>query len=164
MLAPWKENYDKHSVLKSRDITWLTKVHLVKAVIFPVVMYRYESRLIKKAKRWRTDAFKLWCWRWLLRVPRTAGRSNQSILNSFRNLYSNIFNLDYTLEGLMLKLQYFGYLMWSADILEKTLTVGKTEGKRRRGRQRMRLLDSNMVRCLTQWTWTWADSGRWWRA
>ena len=123
------------SMLKSRDITWSTKVHLVKAMVFPVVMYGCESWTIKKAKRQRTDAFDLWCWRRLLRVPWTARRSNQSILKEISPWCS--------LEGLMLKpkLQYFGHLMRRADSFEKTLMLGKLEGRRRRGRQRMRWLD-----------------------
>ena len=121
--------------LDSRDITLLTKVCLVKAVVFPVVMYGCESWTIKKAEHWRIDAFELWCWRRLLRVPWTARRSNQSILKEI--------NPEYSLEGLMLKLklQYFGHLMWRTDSLEKTLILGKIEGGRRRGRQRMRWLD-----------------------
>ena len=123
------------SILKSRDITLLTKIHLVKAMVFPVVMYGCESWTMKKAERRRIDAFELWCWRRLLRVPRTARRSNQSILKEIRPRCS--------LEGLMLrlKLQYFGHLMWRADSLEKTLMLGKIEGRRRRGRPRMRWLD-----------------------
>ena len=124
------------SILKSRDVTLLTKVRLVKAMIFPVVMYGCKSwTIIKKAEHWRTDAFELWCWRRLLKVPWTARRSNQSILKKI--------NLEYSLEGLMLKLklQYFGHLMWRTNSLEKTLMLGKTEGKRRRGWQRMRWLD-----------------------
>jgi len=122
------------SILKSRDITLPTKVHLVKAVFFPVVMYGCESWTIKKAEHWTIDAFELWCWRRLLRVPWTARRSNQSILN---------ISPEYSLEGLMLKLklQYFGHLMWRADSFEKTLMLGKIEGRRRRERQRMRWLD-----------------------
>ena len=114
------------SILKSRDITLPTKVHLVKAMVFPVVMYGYESWTIKKAEHRRTDAFELWCWRRLLRVPWTARRSNQSILKEI--------NPQYSLEGLMLKLklQYFGHLMCRADSLEKTLMLGKIEGRRRR--------------------------------
>ena len=113
----------------------LTKVQLVKAVVFPVVMYGCESRTIKKAEHQRIDAFELWCWRRLLRVPWTARRSNQSILKEI--------NLEYSLEELMLKLklQYYGYLMQRANSLEKTLMLGKIEGGRRRGRQRMRWLD-----------------------
>ena len=102
-----------------------TKVHRVKAMVFPVIMYRCESWTIKKAECRRTDAFKLWCWRSLLRVPWTARRSNQSFLNEIEP--------EYSLEGLMLKLQYFGYLMQKADSLEKTLILGKIEGRRRRG-------------------------------
>ena len=123
------------SMLKSRDITLPTKVCLVKAMVFPVVTYGYESWAIKKAEHWRIDAFELWCWKRFLRVPWTARRSNQSILKEI--------SPDYSLEGLMLKLKlkYFGYLMWRTDSLEKTLILGKTEGRRRSGRQRMRWLD-----------------------
>ena len=123
------------SILKSRDITLPTKVHLVKAMVFPVVMYRCESWTVKKAECQRTDAFEVWCWRRLLRVPWTARRSNQSILKEIIP--------EYSLEGLMLKLklQYGGHLMQRADSFEKTLMLGKIEGKRRRGRQRMRWLD-----------------------
>ena len=112
-----------------------TKVHLVKAMVFPVVMYGCESWTIRKAEHWRTDAFELWCWRRLLRVPWTARRSNQSILKEI--------SPEYSLEGLMLKvkLQYFGHLMLRADSLEKPLMLGKIEGRRRRGWQRMRWLD-----------------------
>ena len=117
------------SILKSRDITLPTKVHLVKATVFPAVMHGCESWTIKKAECRRIDAFELWCWRRLLRVPWTARRSNQSILKEI--------SPEYSLEGLMLKLQYFGHLMWRADSLEKTLMLGKIEGRRRRGRQRM---------------------------
>ena len=123
------------SIFKSRDITLPTKVHLVKAMVFPVVMYGCENCTIKKAECQRIDAFKLWCWRRLLRVPWTARRSNQSILKEI--------SPGCSLEGLMLKLKlpYFGQLMRKADSLEKTLILGKTEGRRRRGRQRMRWLD-----------------------
>ena len=122
------------SILKSRDITLPTKVRLVQAMVFPVVMYGCESWTIKKVERRRIDAFELWCWRRLFRVPWTARRSNQSILKEISSGCS--------LEGLMLKLtlQYFGHLMRRADSLEKTLMLGKFEG-RRRGRQRMRWLD-----------------------
>ena len=122
------------SILKSRDIPLSTKVHLVKAVVFPVVMYRCEIWTVKKAEHRKTDAFELWCWIKLLRVPWTARRSNQSILKEI--------SLEYSLEGLMLKLkvQYFGQLMQRADLFEKTLMLRKIEG-RRRGRQRMRWLD-----------------------
>ena len=118
------------NILKTRDITLPTKVHLVKAMVFPVVMYGCESWTIKKAKHQRIDAFELWCWRRLLRVLWTARRSNQSILKEI--------SPDYSLEGLMLKLHYFGHLMRRADTLEKTLMLGKIEGRRRRGQQRMR--------------------------
>ena len=122
------------NIFKSKDIT-LTKVLLVKAMVFPVVMYGCESWTIKKAEHQRIDGFELWCWRRLLRVPWTARRSNQSILNEI--------SPGYSLEGLMLKLklQYFGYLMRRADSFEKTLMLGKIEGRRRRGWQRMRWLD-----------------------
>ena len=122
------------SILKSRDITLPTKIHRVKAMVFPVLMYGCESWIIKKAEHRRTDAFELWCWRRLLRVPWIARRSNQSILKEI--------NPEYSLGGLMLKLklQYFGHLIWRTDTLEKTLMLGKIEG-RRRGRQRMRWLD-----------------------
>ena len=123
------------SILKSRDITLPTKVHLVKPMVFPVVMYGCESWTIKKAERRRIDAFELWCWRRLLRVPCTARRSNQSILKEI--------SPGCSLEGLMLKLklQYFGHLMRRADSLEKTLILGGIGDRRRRGRQRMRWLD-----------------------
>ena len=122
------------SILKSRDIALSTKVHLVKALVFPIVMYGWESWTIKKAERQRIDAFELWCWRRLLRVPWTARRSNQSILQ---------ISPEYSLEGLLLKLKllYFGHLMRRADSFEKSLMMGKIEGRRRRGRQRMRWLD-----------------------
>ena len=123
------------SIFKSRDITLPTKVHLVKAMVFPVVMYGCENWTVKKAEHWRIDAFELWCWRRLLRVLWTARRSNQSILKEISPVCS--------LEGMMLKLklQYFGHLMRRVDSLEKTLMLGGIEGRRRRGRQRMRWLD-----------------------
>ena len=123
------------SILKSRDITLPTKVHLVKAMVFPVVMYGCESWTVKKAEHRKIDAFELWCWRRLLRVPWTARRSNQSILKEI--------SPGCSLEGLMLKLklQYSGHLMWRVDSLEKTLMLGGIGGRRRRGRQRMRWLD-----------------------
>ena len=123
------------SVLKSREVTLPTNVHLVKVMVFPVVTYRCESWTIKKAECWRTDAFELWCWRRLLRFPWIARRSSQSILKEI--------SPGCSLEGLMLKLklQYFGHLMWRADSLEKTLMLGKIESRRRRGWQRMRWLD-----------------------
>ena len=123
------------NILKSRDITLPTKVHLVKAMVFPVVMYGCESWTVKKDERQRMDAFELWCWRRLLRVPWTTRRSNQLILKEISPVYS--------LEGLMLKLKlkYFGHLMQRTDSLEKTLMLGKIEDKRRRGQQSMRWLD-----------------------
>ena len=121
------------SILKRRDFTLPTKVHLIKAMVFPVVMYGCESWTIKKAECRRIDAFELWCWRRLLRVPWTALRSNQSILKEM--------SPEYSLEGLMLKRQYFGHLIRRTDSLEKTLMLGKIEGRRRRGWQRMRWLD-----------------------
>ena len=139
------------SILKSRDITLPTKVCLVEALVFRVVMYGCESWTIKKAECWRIDTFDLWCWRRLLRVPWTARRSNQSILKQF--------SPEYSLEGLRLKLKlhYFDHLMWRTDSLEKTLMLEKIEGRRRRGRQRVKWMAS-----LTRWTWVWASSGSWW--
>ena len=123
------------SIVKSRDITLPTKVRLVKAMVFPVVMYGCERWTIKRAEHWRIGAFELWCWRRHLRVPWTARRSNQSILEEI--------SPGCSLEGLTLKLklQYFGHLMWRPDSVEKTLILGKIEGRRRRGRRRMRWLD-----------------------
>ena len=115
---------NQDSILKSKDIILLTKVRIDKAMIFPVVLYGCESWTIKKAEHQRIDAFELWCWRRLLRIPWTAGKSNQSILKQI--------NPEYSLEGLMLKLQYIGHLMQGADLLEKTLMLGKIEGRRRR--------------------------------
>ena len=140
------------SVLKSRDITLPKKVHLVKAMVFPVVTYGCASWTIKKAECWRIDAFELWCWRRLLRVPQTARKSNQSILKEI--------SPEYSLEGLMLKLklQYSGHLMWRADSSEKTLLLWKIKGRRRRGQQRIRWFDG----ITTQWTWVWVNSGSWW--
>ena len=137
-----------NSMLKSRDITLPIKVHLVKAMVFPVVMYRCESWTVKKAERRRIDAFELWSWRRLLRIPWTAMRSNQSILKEI--------SPEYSLEGLMLKLklQYFGHLMRRADSLEKTLMLGKIEGRGRRG------WDGWMA-SPTQWTWVWVNSRSW---
>ena len=129
-----------------------TKVHLVKAMVFPVVMYGCESWAVNKAECQTIDAFEVWCWRRLLRVPWTARRSNRSILKEI--------SPGCSLEGLMLKLklQYFGHLMWRVVSLEKTLMLGKIEGRRRRGQQRMRWLDV----ITDQWTWVWVDSGSWW--
>ena len=139
------------SILKSRDITSPAKVHLVKAMVFPVVMYGFESWTIKKAERRRIDAFELWCWRRLLRVPWTARRSNQSILKEI--------SPEYSLEGLLLKLklQYFGHLMQRTDSFEKTLMLGKIEGRRRRAQQKMRWLDGitdSMDISSGDWWWT----------
>ena len=135
LLLGRKAMTDSDSILKSRDITWPTKVHLVKAMAFPVVMYGCESWTIKKAECQRIDVFELWCWRRLLRVPWTARRSNQFILKKI--------SPEYSLEGLMQKpkLQYFGHLMQRNDSLEKTLMLGRIEGRRRRGWQRVRWLD-----------------------
>ena len=129
------------SILKSRDITLSTKVHLVKAMVFPVVMYGCESWTIKKAENQRIDAFELWCWRRLLRVPWTSRRSNQSILKEI--------NLEYALEGLLLKLklQYFGQMMGRTYSLEKTLMLGKIEGRKRGWRE-----CHGYIASLTQWT------------
>ena len=140
------------SILKSTDITLPTKVCLAKAMVFPVVMYVCESWTVKKAECQKIDAFELWCWRRLLRVPWTARRSNQSILKEI--------SPGCSLEELKLKLklQYFGHLMRRADVLEKTLMLGKIEGRRRRGRQRMRWLDV----ITTQWSWVWVNSESWW--
>ena len=136
MLTPWKKSYENlDSIFKSRDITLSTKVHLVKSMVFPVVMYACESWTVKKAECRRIDAFELCCWSRLLRVPWTASKSNQSILKQI--------SPGCSLEGLMLKLklQYLGHLMWRANSFEKTLMLGKIEGGRRRGWQRMRWLD-----------------------
>ena len=136
LLLGRKDMTNLDSILKSRDITLPTGVHLVKAMIFPAVVYGSESWTVKKAECQRIDAFELWCWRRLLRVPWTARRSHQSILKEI--------NPEYSLEGLMLKLklQYFGHLMWRADSLEKTLILGKIEGRRIREQQTLRCLDS----------------------
>ena len=138
---------DLDSILKSRDITLPTRVYIVKAIVFPVVMYGCESWIRKKAEHWRTDAFQLWCWRRLLRVPWTTRRSNQSLLKEISS--------EYSLEELMLKLkpQSFGHLMQRTDTFEKTLMLGKNEGRRRRGWQRMRWLDGiadSMDMCLSK--------------
>ena len=136
MLIPWEKRYDNlDSILKSRDISLPTKVRLIKAMVFPVVMYGCEGWTIKKAECWRIDAFELWCWRRLLRVPWTAKRFDQSILKEI--------SPECSLEGLMLmlKLQYFGHLMKKADSFEKPLMLGNIEGRRRREWQRMRWLD-----------------------
>ena len=137
--------------LDCKDITLPTKVHLVKAMVFPVVMYGCGSWIVKKAEHQRIDAFELWCWRRLLGVPWTARRFNQSILKEISP------GCSFEGQMLKLKLQYFGHLMWRADSLEKILMQGKIEGRRRRGQQRIRWLAS-----LIQWTWVWVDSGSWW--
>ena len=136
MLAPWKKRYDQsRQHVKKWRYCLLTKVCLVKAMVFPLVMYGCKSWIIKKSECRRIDAFELWCWKRLLRVPWTARISNQSILKKI--------SPEHSLEGLVLKLKfwYFGHLMWRTDSLEKTLMLGKIEGGRRRGRQRMRWLD-----------------------
>ena len=135
LLLGRKTMKDLDNILKSRDITFLTEVHIVRNTVFPVVMYRSETWTINNAKHWRIDAFELWCWRRLLRVPWTARKYNQSTLKKI--------SPEYSLERLMrkLKLQYFGHLLRRTDSLEKTLLLGKTEGRRRRGWQRIRLLD-----------------------
>ena len=143
------------SIFKSWDIALPTEVHIVKAMAFSIVMYGCETWTIKKVEHQRIDAFKLWCWRRLLRVPWTSTRSNQSILKEI--------NPEYSLEGLMLKIQCCGHLKWRTNSLQKTLMLGKTEGKRRRGWQRMRWLDS-IINSMT-WVhlvdpWIWANSGR----
>ena len=153
MLAPWKKSYDQRSILKSRDITLPTKVCLVKVMVFPVVMYGCESWTVKKAEHQRIDAFELWCWRRLLRVPWTARRSNQSILNETSPRCS--------LEGLMLKLklQYSGHLMpeeltnWKRPCCWERLKVGG-EGDNRGW--------DGWMASPTQWTWVWVNSGIWW--
>ena len=158
MLLGRKALTNLDSVLKTRDITFPTKVHLVKALFFLVVIYRCESRTIKKSECQRIDTFKLWCWRRLLRVPWTAKRSNQSVLKEI--------NPEYSLEGLMLKLnlQYSGHLLRRADSLEKTLMLGKIEGKRRKDQERMRCLDSitnSMDMNLSKVCKTVEDRGAW---
>ena len=141
----WPLDTNLDNVLKHRDISLPTNAHIVKALVFPVVMYGCESWTIKKAEHWRTDAFKLWCWRSLLRVPSTARRWNQSILKEI--------NPEYSLEGLTLKLKYCGHLMWRTDSLEKTLMLRETEGRLRRGQRRTRWWDgvtNSMDVCLSK--------------
>ena len=143
---------DLDSIFKSRDITLSTQVHLVKAMVFPVVVYGCESWTVKKAEHRRIDAFELWCWRRLLRVPWTARRSNQSILKEI--------SPECSLEGLMLKLklQYFGHLLLRSDSFGKTLMLGKIEGGRRRDDRGW----DGWMASPTQWTWDWVNSGSWW--
>ena len=141
-----KSNLD--NVLKSRDITLPTKVHKVNAMALPAIVYGCDSWIIQKAECWRTDSFELWCWRRLLRVLWIARRSNQLFLKEI--------SPEYSLEGLMLKLQYFGHWMQRADSLEKTLMVGKIEGRCKRGWQRMRWLEG----ITDSMDWVWANSGR----
>ena len=145
-----EEKQNLYSILESRDITLLTKAFIVKAMVFPVVVYGCESWTIKKAECWRIDAFELFCWRRLLRVPWTARTSNQFILKEI--------SPGCSLEGLMLnlKLQYFGHLMWRADSLERTLTLGKIDGGRRRGDRGW----DGWMASPTQWTWVWANTGK----
>ena len=154
MLTPWKKSYDQpRQHIKKQRHYFAVKVHLVKAMVFPVVIYGCDSWPIKKAECQRIDAFELWCWRRLLRVPETVRRSNQSILKEI--------SLEYSLEGPMLKLQlqYFDHLMWRTDSLGKTLMLGKIEGRRIRGRQRMRWSDG----ITDSMTWVWVNSESWQR-
>ena len=149
-LASWKKSYNNPRQHIKKQRHYLTdKVHLVKSMVFPGVMYEWESWTIKKAEHWRTDASKVWCWRRLLRIPWTARRTNQSILKDI--------NPEYSLEGLKLKLQYFGHLMQRADLLEKTPMLGKIEDRRRRERQKMRWLDD----IANSMDMNWASSRRW---
>ena len=145
MLAPCKKSYDKPREHIKKQRHYFAKIHLAKAMVFLVVMYGCESPTVKKAERRRIYAFELWCWRRLLRVPWTARRSNQSILKEISPEYSS--------EGLMLKLK-----LQRTDSFEKTLMLGKIEGGRRRGWQRMKCLDASP----TQWTWVWSSTGSWW--
>ena len=153
-LTPWMKSSMNNldSILKSRDITLLTKVHIVKAMVFLVVMYGCESWTVKKAERQSIDAFELWCWWRLLRVPWTARRSKQSILKEI--------SPGCSLEGLVLKLklQYFDHLMRRVDSLEKTLMLGGIGGRKTRGQQRIRWLNASPI----PWTWVWVNSGGWW--
>ena len=150
MIASWQESNDKPRQCVEKQKHYSANKGLQSRLVFPVVTYGCESWTIKKAEHQRIDAFKLWCWRRLLKVPWTE-RSNQSILREI--------NPEYSLEGLMLrlKLHYFDHLIWSDDSLEKSLMLGKIEGRRRRGHQKMRQLDGFMG----QWTWTWANSRKW---
>ena len=154
-LAHWKKNYDKpRQHIKKLRQPLPTKVHLVKAMVFPVVMYGCKSWAVKKAQHQRIDAFELWCWRRLLRVPWTTRSSNQSILKEI--------SPEYSLEELMLKLQYFGHQMRRTDSLKKTLMLGKIECRRRKGWEGDNRQWNGWKASLTQWTWVWVDSGSWW--
>ena len=153
MLAPWKKSYDQsRQYIKKQRHYFVNKGLSNQGLVFPVAVYGCESWTIKKAEHQKIDAFELWCWKRLLRVPWTARRSNQSILKEI--------SPGYSLEGLMLKLklQYFGHLMRRTDLLEKTLMLGRFEGGRRRGWQRMRWFYG----ITNRWTWVWASSGSWW--
>ena len=154
MLAPWKKFCDQpwQHIKKQKNIILPTNFHLVKAMVFPVVMYGCESWIIEKAEHWRIYAFELWCWRRLLKVLWTARRSNQSILKDI--------NLEYSLEGLMLKLkpQYFGHLMERTDSFEKILMLGMIKG----GREGDGRGWDGWIASLTRWTWVWVNSGSWW--
>ena len=152
MVASWQESDEKpRQCVEKRNITLPTKVHVVKAIVFPMVTYSCDSWMVKKVECWRIVAFELWGWRRLLKFPWTA-RSNNLILREI--------NPEYSLEGLILKLklQYFGHLMQTDDSLEKSLMPGKIESRRIRGHQKMRWLDASPM----QWTWTWTNSRRWW--
>ena len=155
MFAPQKKSYDRprQHIIKNRDVTLPTKVRIVKAMVFPVVMYWCESWAIENTECQRTDAFELWCWRRLLRIPWAGRRSNQYILKEI--------SLEYSLEGLRLKpkLQYCGHLMWRANSLQQTLMLGKSAGKRRKRWQRMTWLDG----ITDSWIGIWASFRRWWR-
>ena len=152
MLTPWKESYDQHRQHIQKQRHYFANKGLVKAMVFPVVMYGCESWTVKKAEHWRIDAFELWCWRRLLRVPWTAKTSNQSILKEI--------SLGCSLEGLMLKLklQYFYHLMWRVDSLEKTMMLGKIKA----GEEGDDGGWDGWMASLNQWTWVWVNSGRWW--
>ena len=154
MLLRRKRMTNQDSILKGRDIILWTKVHIVKAMVVPIVMYRCENQTIKKSEHQRIDVFKLWCCRRLLKVPWTARRSNQSILQEI--------NPEYSLEGLMLKLklQYFGHLMWRANTLEKTLMLGKTEGRKKKGVTEDEMVGWHHRLKWHEFEWTLRNSGR----
>ena len=146
-----KARTNPDSILKSKDITLPTNVHIVKAMAFPVVVYGCQSWVIKKAKCRRIDAFELWCWQRLLRVPWTIRRSNQSILNEIKP--------EYSLGGLMLKLQYFSHMMWRTNSLKKTMRLERLKAKGEGGDREWEGCTASPI----QWTWVWTNSGRWWR-